>query len=45
MEQLIPGAAAADVIHYVVGLRPACGSIRSQIHGVVTEGVGELLDG
>ena len=38
-------ATVADVTHYVVGPRPAYGRIRSQNHGVVTEGDGELLDG
>ncbi len=33
------------VIHCVVGTGPACVSIRSQNHGVVTKGAGELLDG
>ncbi len=38
-------ATVADVTHYVVGRGPAYGRIRSQNHGLVTEGDGELRDG
>ncbi len=45
MESIYARDAVAVVIYYVVGLRPACDSIRSQNHRVVTEGAGELQDG
>ncbi len=45
MERSNCRATVADVTHYVVGPGPAYGRIRSQNHGLVTEGDGELRDG